>query len=126
MATTTKHTRYPLCDGSLDDVLGVVHMKDLLGVSSDDEKFDITTKKRPVHKVPEPQEAIVAAGDQGLAVGGESEGMRNSFAQLGGQLVPIGALSELLDGRLEISSQHDSPTVTTRWSSFNPCSPFPS
>ncbi len=52
VAAKTKHTRYPLCDGSLDKVLGVIHMKDLLGISATD-PFDIATVKRPVHKVPE-------------------------------------------------------------------------
>lgn len=53
LAAATKHTRYPLCDGSLDNVLGVIHMKDLLGVSASDEHFEIESVKRPVHKVPE-------------------------------------------------------------------------
>ncbi len=30
-----KHSRYPLCDGSLDTVLGIVHIKDLIVVSPD-------------------------------------------------------------------------------------------
>jgi len=34
-----------------------------------------------------------------------------SRAQLAGQLVPVGALGELLAGRLEISSQHDSQSL---------------
>lgn len=48
----TKHTRYPVCDGSLDDVLGVVHIKDLVGISASDD-FDVRTILRPAHKVPE-------------------------------------------------------------------------
>jgi len=32
IAQQTKHTRYPLCDGSLDNVVGVIHLKDLLTV----------------------------------------------------------------------------------------------
>jgi CBS domain containing-hemolysin-like protein len=53
LAKATRHTRYPLCNGSLDDVVGVIHMKDLLGIGSADKDFDITSVKRPVHKVPE-------------------------------------------------------------------------
>ena len=53
LARKTKHTRYPLCDGSLDHPLGVIHMKDLLGVAADHEEFSIESVKRPVHKVPE-------------------------------------------------------------------------
>ncbi len=52
IAKRTKHTRYPLCDGSLDKVVGVVHMKDLVGVSPDQD-IDLTEIARPPKKVPE-------------------------------------------------------------------------
>ncbi len=32
VARKTKHTRFPLCQGSLDDIKGVVHVKDLVGI----------------------------------------------------------------------------------------------
>ncbi len=49
----TKHTRYPVCDGSLDKVLGVAHIKDLLFVSPDQQDFDLAAIMRPPKKVPE-------------------------------------------------------------------------
>ncbi len=52
MAKKTRHTRYPVVDSSLDTLLGVVHMKDLLGVS-EDSNFDIRTVMREPTKVPE-------------------------------------------------------------------------
>lgn len=52
IAKRTKHTRYPLCDGNLDNTVGVVHIKDLTGISPDDE-FDLKTVMRPPHKIPE-------------------------------------------------------------------------
>lgn len=52
LARRTKHTRYPVCDGSLDDVLGVVHVKDLIGLEVG-ENFDWKTIMRPPRKVPE-------------------------------------------------------------------------
>jgi CBS domain containing-hemolysin-like protein len=52
LARRTKHTRYPVCDGSLDDVLGVVHVKDLAGVGLT-ESFDWKSIMRPPRKVPE-------------------------------------------------------------------------
>ncbi len=48
----TKHTRYPVCDGSLDEVLGVLHVKDLIGRTID-ENFKIQSIMRPPKKVPE-------------------------------------------------------------------------
>ena len=49
----TKHTRYPVCDRSLDNVLGVVHVKDLLTCDFQADTFDIRSIMRPPTKVPE-------------------------------------------------------------------------
>ncbi len=49
----TKHTRYPVCDRSLDKVLGVVHIKDLLMDPNDNTEFDIRRNMRPPKKLPE-------------------------------------------------------------------------
>jgi CBS domain containing-hemolysin-like protein len=48
----TKHTRYPVCDGSLDKIVGVVHIKDIIGLSLD-AKFDLNSVIRPPQFVPE-------------------------------------------------------------------------
>ena len=48
----SQHTRYPLCDGSLDKVLGFVHIKDLLHVPSGQEP-DLRSICRPPRYVPE-------------------------------------------------------------------------
>ncbi len=54
LARRQKHTRYPLCDGSLDRVVGIIHVKDLFWnyklIGPD---FDLDSIKRPVHFVPE-------------------------------------------------------------------------
>ena len=47
-----RHSRYPVCQGSLDSVLGVVHIKDFLGPSCD-ENFDLRSILRPPQYVPE-------------------------------------------------------------------------
>ncbi len=52
MIRRTRHTRYPVCEGSLDDVVGVLHIKDLLREDIDD-SFDFRTVARPPRKVPE-------------------------------------------------------------------------
>jgi len=48
----TRHTRYPLCRGSLDKIAGLVHIKDLLGLS-DDGNFDLEEISRPLRTVPD-------------------------------------------------------------------------
>jgi len=48
----TKHTRYPLCEGSLDKIVGVVHIKDLIGLSTDTD-FNLSSVIRPPQYVPE-------------------------------------------------------------------------
>lgn len=52
MIRRTRHTRYPVCDGSLDNVVGVLHIKDLLREDID-ESFDFRAIARPPRKVPE-------------------------------------------------------------------------
>lgn len=42
--TESRHSRYPVCQESLDDVLGIVHVKDLLAQSN--EAFDLTSVLR--------------------------------------------------------------------------------
>jgi CBS domain containing-hemolysin-like protein len=48
----TKHTRYPVCEGSLDKIVGVVHIKDLIGLSAET-AFDLGSVIRPPQYVPE-------------------------------------------------------------------------
>ncbi len=52
MIRRTKHTRYPVCDGSLDEVMGVLHVKDLVGRTLDT-SFTFQSLMRPPKKVPE-------------------------------------------------------------------------
>ncbi|QDT03163.1 Hemolysin C [Rubripirellula lacrimiformis] len=49
----TMHTRYPVCDRSLDKVIGVIHIKDLLVIPADVEDFDLRSIVRPPKKVHE-------------------------------------------------------------------------
>jgi CBS domain containing-hemolysin-like protein len=48
----TKHSRYPLCEGSLEHVIGIVHVKDLVGVDPNS-PVELRTHARPPHHVPE-------------------------------------------------------------------------
>ena len=48
----TKHTRYPLCEGSLEQVIGVVHIKDLIGITVDS-TVELRSIARAPHHVPE-------------------------------------------------------------------------
>jgi len=48
----TKHTRYPVCNGSLDKVLGIVHVKDLIGLDPGTQ-IDLRALLRPPKYVPE-------------------------------------------------------------------------
>jgi CBS domain containing-hemolysin-like protein len=48
----SRHTRFPLCRGHLDDTIGLVHIKDLLRLVREP-KPDIGSIKRELHNVPE-------------------------------------------------------------------------
>lgn len=51
-ALASRHTRFPLCRGHLDDTLGLIHIKDLLGLVQD-EKTDLMSIRRDLVHVPE-------------------------------------------------------------------------
>jgi CBS domain containing-hemolysin-like protein len=51
MVREGRHTRYPVCEDSLDDVEGLLHIKDLMA-SSPEEQRDWTKLVRPVRSVP--------------------------------------------------------------------------
>lgn len=51
-ARRSRHTRFPLCKDSLDNVLGVIHIKDLLAVE-DADSIDLQAMSRPPKTVPE-------------------------------------------------------------------------
>ena len=48
----SRHTRFPLCVGSLDEAIGLVHVKDLLGVQLRD-TADFRTVSRPLRHIPD-------------------------------------------------------------------------
>jgi len=50
---TTRHTRYPLCEGSLDDTIGLIHVKDLLLAQLRGPGRSLQELKREVLFVPE-------------------------------------------------------------------------
>jgi CBS domain containing-hemolysin-like protein len=53
-ARKSRHTRFPLCEGSLDNVVGVIHMKDLLWlIREQGDKATLLDIKREVLFVPE-------------------------------------------------------------------------
>ena len=51
-ALVSRHTRFPLCRGHLDDPVGLIHIKDLLGLVQEDED-DLMSIKRELVNVPE-------------------------------------------------------------------------
>ena len=51
-AIASRHTRFPLCNGALDESIGLAHIKDLLGLVHSG-KQELNSIQRPVHHVSE-------------------------------------------------------------------------
>lgn len=49
----SQHSRFPVYEGSLDNIVGVIHSKDILGYVGRPEGFDLRTILRPPYFVPE-------------------------------------------------------------------------
>ena len=52
VAKETRHTRFPLCVRSLDEVVGLIHVKDLLGITSSKDDV-LKSVARPLRHIPE-------------------------------------------------------------------------
>jgi len=53
IALKEMHTRYPICDGDKDNIIGFVHIKDMMKVTETQGVKDIRTMTRPMTTVPE-------------------------------------------------------------------------
>jgi putative hemolysin len=56
--TQSDHTRFPVCQGTLDNVLGIIHITDLLARSMGGEPLDLTATLRQSLFVPETTRAL--------------------------------------------------------------------
>ena len=51
-ARKSRHTRFPLCEGSLDKVIGVIHIKDMIGFDNEN-LLELKSIARPAMLIPE-------------------------------------------------------------------------
>jgi CBS domain containing-hemolysin-like protein len=84
---TTRHTRYPLCDGDLDKTIGLIHVKDLLFAKLRGEETSLIDLRRDIMYVPENTtvESLLAqflAGRTHLAVIVDEYGGASGIASL--------------------------------------------
>ncbi len=56
----TPHTRIPVADGSVDDILGVVQMRDIVSAVLSEEQIDLRSLMKPVEVVPDRIDAMDA------------------------------------------------------------------
>jgi CBS domain containing-hemolysin-like protein len=52
VARDSGYTRYPVCEGDKDHIIGMIHIKDLLGISAEPEA-DLRSITRPIINIPE-------------------------------------------------------------------------
>jgi len=78
----SRHSRYPVCQGSMDSVFGILHIKDLIGLSCD-ANADLRSILRPPQFVPEtitvsrllrqfqsyPQHMALVVDEYGITIG---------------------------------------------------------
>ncbi len=125
LARATQHTRYPLCRGSLDSVIGLIHIKDLIGVPLQGD-LDLNEVAKPLTFVPETmplsqllremqtkgQHMALVVDEHGTTVGMIT--LENVLEQIVGsvldefdvetaEIVPKGPGSYLVEGQISLS-----------------------
>ncbi len=125
LARATQHTRYPLCRGSLDSVVGLIHIKDLIGVPLQGD-LDLKAIAKPLTFVPETmplsrllremqtkgQHMALVVDEYGTTVGMIT--LENVLEQIVGsvldefdvetsEIVPEGTDSYLVEGQISLS-----------------------
>ena len=125
LARATQHTRYPLCRGSLDSVIGLIHIKDLIGVPLQGD-LDLNEVAKPLTFVPETmplsqllremqtkgQHMALVVDEHGTTVGMIT--LENVLEQIVGsvldefdvetaEIVPEGPDSYLVEGQISLS-----------------------
>ncbi|MBD2103814.1 hemolysin family protein [Leptolyngbya sp. FACHB-261] len=106
------HSRFPVCQGSLDNVLGIIQVKDLFARSTFDEPLDLTTSLR--------QPLVVPESTQGLKVleSFKQTGMHTALAvdEYGGVqgLVTLYDILEAIVGDVPSVGEHTEPQAVQR------------
>ncbi len=111
-AKTSMHTRYPLCDGNLDNCIGVINIKDILGHRPEENAFDIRKLARQTMRFKESDKLEEALAKM-LKYKLHLALVEDEFGGVIGVLTLEGALSELVG---EIRDEFDSnraPTIRT-------------
>jgi putative hemolysin len=111
------HARFPVCRGSLDDVLGVVHTKDLLALQLAGGPFDLSRVVRQPKFVPESTSAL-AVLEAFKAAGMHIALVMDEYGGLEG-LVTTNDVLEALVGEIPVTGESDDFEVrqqgTDRW-----------
>ncbi len=103
------HSHYPLCEGSLDDVLGVVSMKDLLIQSITEKDLNLQSVVREMPSIPESSSALKALDM--LKKSGKPVGL--VIDEFGG-LLGIVTVNDFAGAIVGILREVATPTITQR------------
>jgi putative hemolysin len=109
--TQYRYSRFPVCKGSLDELLGVVHIKDILARVLDGKPADLVAAMKPPVFVPELKPALGAlemfqtTGEQFAVVVDEHGGIQG--------IITLGDIIEAITGNWR-SPASDRPKMTQR------------
>lgn len=110
---TTSHSHYPICETSLDDLVGVVHVKDLVRAGILSDTVDLRALARPPLFIPESTPAIKVL-DQFRTSGKHIAFVVDEYGSMRG-LITLNDLLEALVGEITPSeSARPEPMVVRR------------
>lgn len=108
----THHSRFPVCDGSLDRVLGIVEAKDLLSSSWRDESFDLRAVMHTPVFLPETMLALRAL-ERFKQTGNQSALLVDEFGGIEGMVTLIDMM-EAIVGDIPTLEEIAEPPVVRR------------
>ena len=104
----TRHTRYPLCRGNLDECIGILNIQDVFNSGGDEKNIDLASLRRETIRVKE-NEKLESALTKMLKYKIQMAVVEDEFGGVIGVLTLDSALAELVGGINEFAvSERDS------------------
>src|SRR6185295_14720588 len=111
--SSTPHSRFPVCSGSFDHVLGVVHTKDLLAKRLAGEPMDLKSMAKPIPTIPD-SVPVLKALEAFRASGANMAFVSDEYGSILGLVTLDDVLRNILGDMASMQSHTSEPDAVKR------------